>query len=140
MGRDIAQTVAAESVSIMGSGPTWPTRPLAAPDTSPRNEAVDAAALGVTKQRRHAGRPRHADLHRLVDTAGAQLLEPGQNAFGRKRELADDMNAQAVRSGGGDLFVERGFQTPGRNARMAFRIGADTDLFNAGLAQDGLSG
>ena len=45
------------------------------------------------------------------------------------------MNAQAVRSSGSDLFIERGFETPGWNARMAFRISADTDLFNAGFAQ-----
>ena len=33
-----------------------------------------------------------------------------------------------VRGGGGDLLVERGFKPPGRNAVMAFRIGADADL------------
>ena len=96
---------------------------------------VDAAALGIAQQRRHAGRAGHADLHRPGNAAGAQLLEPGQDALGRKRELADDMDAQALRRRGGDLLVERGFEPPGGNARMAFRIGADADLFDAGFAQ-----
>ncbi len=95
----------------------------------------DAATFGIAKQRRHAGRSRHADLDRARDTAGAQLLEPGQNAFRIKRELADDVHAQILRGAGCDLLVERGFQPRGRNARMAFRIGADADLLDAGLAQ-----
>ena len=43
-----------------------------------------------------------------------------------------------LRGGGGDLFVERRFQPAGRDARMAFRIGADADLLDAGLAQAAL--
>ena len=66
------------------------------------------------------------------------MFEPCQNTFGRKRKLADDINAQAVRSSGSDLFIECGFKTPGWNARMAFRISADTDLFNPGFTQSAL--
>ena len=55
--------------------------------------------------------------------------------LGRKRELAHDMDAQAVRRGGGDLLVERDCEPAGRNAVMALRIGADPDLLDAGLAQ-----
>ena len=42
----------------------------------------DAAALRVPQEGRHAGRTRHADFHRFADTAGTQLPDPRQNAFG----------------------------------------------------------
>ena len=45
------------------------------------------------------------------------------------------MNAQTLRGGRGNFFVERGFETTSRNTRMPFRIGADTDLLDAGFAQ-----
>ena len=92
-------------------------------------------------QRRHAGRAGEPDLDRNGDAAGAQLLEPGDDALAGKRELADDVHAQALRGGAGDLLVAATASRPcRRNARMAFRIGADADLFDAGLAQRGLSG
>ena len=38
----------------------------------------------------------------------------------------------------GDFLVERGFQPSGRDARMALRIGGDTDPLDTGFAQAAL--
>ena len=71
---------------------------------------VDAAPLGVTQQRGHAGRAGQADLDRHGRCRGAQRLKPGDDGVGSKAELADDVHAQAVRGRTGDLLVERGLQ------------------------------
>ena len=48
------------------------------------------------------------------------------------------MDAEPLSRGCGDLFIKRGFKACGWNARMAFRIGADADLFNSDFAQAAL--
>ena len=101
----------------------------------PAQRRIDPATLGVADERRHAGRTGEPDLDRIGDAAGAQLLEPGDDALGGKRELADDVHAQALRGGAGDLLIKRSLKACGRDARMALGVGADADLFDAGVAQ-----
>jgi len=56
----------------------------------------------------------------------AQLRQPGKDALGRKRELADDKDPQPGGARRCDFLIERGFQpAPSGNARMAFRVAAD---------------
>ena len=66
----------------MGPGPTLPTRPLAAPDISPRKEAATPQRFA---KRSNAGMlvgPAMPTFTGFVDTAGAQLLEPGKMRSG----------------------------------------------------------
>ncbi len=123
---------------MMRSGPTCADQTGRRARHQAAQRGVDAAAAGIAQQRGHAGGAGHPDLHRPGDAAGAQLSEPGQDALGRKRELAHDMDAQAVRGGGGDLLVERGLEPGGRNTAMALRIGADADLLDPSLPQASL--
>src|SRR5262249_59763977 len=89
-----------------------------------------AAALGIPDQRRHAGWPSEANTNRIFDAAAAEPLEPGDDMLTRERELAYNMNAQALSGRTGDFLVERGFELPQRNARITFRIGANANSFD----------
>ena len=72
-----------------------------------RRRRLHAAARGVTQQRRDAGRPGHADAHRILDAKIAQPLDPADDGGRIEAELRDDLDRQPALLRGLDLVGER---------------------------------
>ena len=76
-------------------------------------------------------------LNQIADGITTLLKEPVGERSVKITDLTprDGQQCKLATRVSRDLLVERGFQAAGRDARMAFRIGADADLLDAGLPQ-----